>query len=74
MRLLHLLEAARPKLKQIRELGDVTRSEALAGVSGDDGQRLLQTLEAMKANLTEACEAAIAEQKTGKRWLIEKTS
>jgi MarR family transcriptional regulator for hemolysin len=63
MRLLHLLEAARPKLKQIRELGDVIHSEALAGVSGDDGQRLLQTLEAMKANLTEACEAAIAGQK-----------
>ena len=63
MRLLHLLEAARPKLKQIRQLGDVIHSEALAGVSGDDGQRLLQTLEAMKANLTEACEAAIAGQK-----------
>src|SRR3984957_6001004 len=63
MRLLHLLEAARPKLKQIRELGDVLPSGGLAGVSGDDGQRLLQTLEAMKANLTEACEAAIAGQK-----------
>jgi MarR family transcriptional regulator for hemolysin len=62
-RLLHLLEAARPKLEQLRELGDVVHSEALAGVSGDDGQRLLQTLEAMKANLTEACEAAIAGQK-----------
>ena len=46
-----------------RELGDVIHEEALAGVSGDDGQRLLQTLEAMKANLTEACEAAIAGQK-----------
>jgi MarR family transcriptional regulator for hemolysin len=60
--LLHLLEAARPKLEQVCELGDVTRSEALAGVSEDDGQRLLKTLEAMKANLTEACEAPIAER------------
>jgi MarR family transcriptional regulator for hemolysin len=62
-RLLHLVEAARPKLEQIRELGDVTHKKALAGVSQDDGQRLLQTLEAMKANLTEACEASIAGQK-----------
>jgi MarR family transcriptional regulator, transcriptional regulator for hemolysin len=58
--LLHLVEAARPKLEQIRELGDVTHEEALAGVSEDDGQRLLKTLEAMKANLTEACESPIA--------------
>ena len=61
--LLHLVEAARPKLEQIRELGDVTHREALAGVSEDDGQRLLRTLEAMKANLTEACETPIAGQK-----------
>ena len=61
--LLHLVEAARPKLEQIRELGDVIRGEALAGVSEDDGQRLLQTLQAMKANLTGACEAPITGQK-----------
>jgi MarR family transcriptional regulator, transcriptional regulator for hemolysin len=61
--LLHLVEAARPKLEQIRKLGDVTHREALAGVSEDDGQRLLKTLEAMKANLTEASEAPIAGQK-----------
>jgi MarR family transcriptional regulator for hemolysin len=60
--LLHLVEAARPKLEQIREFGDVTHEEALAGVSEDDGQRLLKTLEAMKANLTEACEAPVAER------------
>ena len=61
--LLHLVEAAHPKLGQVRELGDVTRSEALAGVSDADRQRLLKTLEAMKANLTGACEAPIAGQK-----------
>jgi MarR family transcriptional regulator for hemolysin len=61
--LLHLMPAARPKLEQVRQLGDVTRREALAGVSDDDRQRLLKTLEAMKANLTEACEAPIAGQK-----------
>jgi MarR family transcriptional regulator for hemolysin len=36
--LLHLVEAARPKLEEIRELSDVTRREALAGVPEDDGQ------------------------------------
>ena len=60
--LLHLMPAAGSRLEQAGEYGDVTRREALAGVSEDDGQRLLKTLEAMKANLTEACEAPIAER------------
>jgi MarR family transcriptional regulator, transcriptional regulator for hemolysin len=61
--LLHLMPAARPKLEQVRELGEVIRSEALAGVSEDDRQRLLKTLQALRANLAEACEAPIAGQK-----------
>ena len=61
--LLHLVEAARPKLEQIRELGDVTHEEALAGVSEDDRQHLLKTLQALKANLTEACGAPLTAQK-----------
>jgi MarR family transcriptional regulator, transcriptional regulator for hemolysin len=60
---LHLMPAARPKLEQVRELGDVTHREALAGVSEADRQRLLKTLQALKANLTEASEAPIAGQK-----------
>jgi MarR family transcriptional regulator, transcriptional regulator for hemolysin len=60
--LLHLMPAARPKLEQVRELGDVTGSEALAGVSEADSQHLLKTLQALKANLTEACDAPIAGQ------------
>src|SRR5580700_2641308 len=52
--LLHLVEAARPKLEQIRKLGDVTHREALAGVSEDDRQHLLKTLQALKENLTHA--------------------
>jgi MarR family transcriptional regulator for hemolysin len=54
------VEAVHPKLEKVRERGDVTRSAALAGVSEADRQRRLKTLEAMKANLTEACEAPIA--------------
>ena len=60
--LLHLLEAARPKLEQVSELGDVTRSEALAGVSEDDRLHLLKTLQALKENLTHACDAPLAGQ------------
>jgi len=59
--LLHLVEAARPKLEQIRELGDVTHEEALAGVSEDDRQHL--TLQALKENLTQASDAPRAGQK-----------
>jgi MarR family transcriptional regulator, transcriptional regulator for hemolysin len=61
--LLHLTPAARPKLEQVRELGDATRSEALAGVSEVDRRRLLKTLQALKTNLTEACDAPLAAQK-----------
>ena len=61
--LLYLMRAARGNLERAREYDDVTRREALAGVSEDDGQCLLKTLEAMKVNLTEACEAPITGQK-----------
>jgi len=61
--LLHLVEAARPKLKQIRELGDVTHREALVGVPEDDRLHLLKTLQALKENLTQACDASLAGQK-----------
>jgi MarR family transcriptional regulator, transcriptional regulator for hemolysin len=61
--LLHLVGAAHPKLERVRELGDVTRGEALAGVSYADRQRLLKTLQALKANLTEACDVPLTAQK-----------
>jgi len=61
--LLHLMPAARGRLQQAGEYGDVTRREALAGVSEDDRQHLLRTLEALKENLTQACDAPLAGQK-----------
>jgi MarR family transcriptional regulator for hemolysin len=61
--LLHLTPAARPKLTQLRGLGDVTRAEALAGVPEADTERLLQTLQALKANLADACDAEVARPK-----------
>jgi MarR family transcriptional regulator for hemolysin len=55
--ILHLTPAAHPKLIQVRKLGDMTRSEALAGVS--DANRL----HLLKLNLTEACNSSVAGQK-----------
>ena len=61
--LLHLTPAARSKLTQLRRLGDVTRGEALTGVSEADAERLLKTLQALKTNLMLACDAPAAGQK-----------
>ena len=61
--LLHLTPAARSKLTQLRRLGDVTRGEALIGVSEADTERLLKTLQALKSNLMLACDAPATGQK-----------
>jgi MarR family transcriptional regulator, transcriptional regulator for hemolysin len=61
--LLHLTAAARPKLSQLRRLGEVTRGEALAEVPAADTERLLKTLQTLKANLTDACASPVAGQK-----------
>jgi MarR family transcriptional regulator, transcriptional regulator for hemolysin len=59
--LLHLTPAAAPKLSQLRRFGDVTRGEAFAGVPEADTERLLKTLQTLKANLTDACDSPVAE-------------
>jgi len=61
--LLHLTAAAGPKLSQLHRLGEITRGEALAGVSETDTERLLKTLQALKASLTDACDSPVAGQK-----------
>ncbi len=60
--ILRLTPAARPVLTQVRNVGDKTRGEALAGVSEADTTHLLNTLQKLKANLTRACEAPVAGQ------------
>jgi MarR family transcriptional regulator, transcriptional regulator for hemolysin len=60
---LRLTDAARPKLEQVRELGETTRSETLAGVSELDRARLIRTLAAMRSNLSIACEMPVADKK-----------
>jgi MarR family transcriptional regulator, transcriptional regulator for hemolysin len=62
--LLHLTEAARPKLTQLRQLGEITRGEALAGTTEPDRECLLKTLRILKANLTDPCDSPVAEQKS----------
>jgi MarR family transcriptional regulator, transcriptional regulator for hemolysin len=59
---LHLTPAARPKLTEARKLGDLTSSEALAGLSDADTLHLQKTLQTLKSNLTEACDTLVAEQ------------
>lgn len=54
-KLLYLTEAARPLLARIRMLGDLTRSEALVGLSADERDALTRMLSTMKSNLLEAC-------------------
>jgi hypothetical protein len=48
---------------QARELGEIARREALTGLSGAEGLRLLETLKVLKVNLTEACDASVEKQK-----------
>jgi MarR family transcriptional regulator, transcriptional regulator for hemolysin len=61
--LLHLMPAAHIRLERAREYDDVTRREALVGVSEEDRQHLLKTLQTLKENLTQACDARLAGQK-----------
>lgn len=60
---LRLTGAARPKLKQVRELGEKTLCETLAGVSEADRDQLIKTLSAMRSNLSATCDAPIANKK-----------
>ena len=60
--LLRLTPQAKPKLVEMRRLGDETRSEALFGIPDAAREHLLETLTTLKANLTSAC-ASQAPQK-----------
>jgi DNA-binding MarR family transcriptional regulator len=62
--LLYMREAAHPILAEMRELGDVTRGEALEGVTPEERDRLFHTLSVMKTNLVQACRTPVAENET----------
>ncbi len=57
---LHLTPAAQQKIAKARKIGDLTRAEALEGVSAADRQHLIKTLQILKTNLAEACDALAA--------------
>lgn len=59
---LYLTEKARPKLTELRALGDVTRAEAFDDIPLAEREQLLATLAQMKANLTAACQMPVAER------------
>ena len=63
IRILRLAPKARVKLFQARELGEIARKEALAGLSEAEGLRLLETLKVLKFNLAEACGSSVEKQK-----------
>ncbi|SRR6266436_402652 len=51
---LNLTPAARAKVAEVRELGDLTRSEALAGLAPAEIEHLVKTLQVVRANLLNA--------------------
>jgi DNA-binding MarR family transcriptional regulator len=53
--LLRVTEQAEPLLNQMSDFGDITRGEALVGVSAAEQEMLLATLATMRANLILAC-------------------
>ena len=53
--LLYLDHKAHSSLEALQAIGDLTRSEALAGLSGAERASLLRMLDGVKANLVEAC-------------------
>jgi DNA-binding MarR family transcriptional regulator len=55
IRLLFLTDAAREPLMKMLELGNLTRADALFGVTETEGEHLVQLLAQMKINLVEAC-------------------
>jgi MarR family transcriptional regulator, transcriptional regulator for hemolysin len=58
---LNLTPAARAKLAEVRELGDLTRSEALAGLAPAEVELLVKTLQVVRANLLNACHSPAIE-------------
>jgi DNA-binding MarR family transcriptional regulator len=62
--LLYMREAAHPILAEMREIGDVTRGEALESVTPEQREQLFHVLSVMKTNLVQACRSPVAENET----------
>lgn len=59
---LYLTQKAGPSLAEMRELGEITRSEAFGQISEAEREQLLALLGAMRANLATACSMPPAER------------
>ena len=62
--LLYVREEAHPLLAEMRELGDLTRGEAFAGIPSEQRDQLFDILTEMKTNLVQACRSPVAENET----------
>ena len=60
--LLYMREEAHPILAEMREIGDVTRAEALQGASPEQREALFNILSEMKTNLVQACRTPVADK------------
>jgi DNA-binding MarR family transcriptional regulator len=60
--LLYLKDAARPILAEMQPVAEATRAEALGGVSPENRDSLIQTLNLMKTNLLAATRAPLVEK------------
>jgi len=56
---LFLAPEAHPLLTKMRDFGDLTRGEALAGIPDQEREHLLEMLTTMKKNLIDACEQPV---------------
>ncbi|UDL96424.1 MarR family transcriptional regulator [Lichenihabitans sp. PAMC28606] len=57
--LLYLTPAAHPSLSLLREIGEMTRAETLAGLPDEDQARLVAMLNRLKSNLVVACASPV---------------
>lgn len=62
--LLYMCEKAHPLLAEMRVIGHATRGEALAGISAEQLEQLLEILSVMKTNLLQACRMPVVENET----------
>jgi DNA-binding MarR family transcriptional regulator len=65
VRLIYLTDKARPVLGRMQELGAATREEAMAGLAAVDREHLVETLLAIKRNLSERVTPPAADDDDG---------
>lgn len=63
--LLRLTAKAKPKLDDLKVLGERTRREALQSISETDHERLLKLLTTLKSNLASACATPPVQKRAG---------